>query len=87
MNRVQLEARPGPRADWISLQAVLVQGALAALALSGLSIRFLPFHPANQWNVLLHTAGGAALLWVMASYTIRHWRTYRKQAVSDVLVL
>jgi len=87
MNRVQGEGRPGVRADWISLRAVVVQGGLTALALSGLSIRFLPFHPANQWNVLLHTAGGTAFLWVVASYVIRHWRAYRRQAVSDVVVL
>ncbi len=75
------------RADWESWRTILVHGGLAALALSGLAIRFLPFHPANQWNVLLHTAGGLALLWLMAAYSVRHWREYRRQAVSDVVVL
>jgi len=87
MSRIETESRPARRADWTSWRAVLTQAALAALALSGLAIRFLPFHPANQWNVLLHTAGGLALLWLMASYSVRHWREYRRQAVSDVVVL
>lgn len=87
MNQTKTEPRPAPRADWTSWRTVLAQAALAALGLSGLAIRFLPFHPANQWNVLLHTAGGLALIWVMTSYSVRHWRNYRRQAVSDVVVL
>jgi hypothetical protein len=87
MNLPDSSGRPARRADWTSRRAVATQGALAALALSGLAIRFLPFHPANQWNVLWHTAGGLALLWLLASYSVRHWREYRKQAVSDVVVL
>ncbi len=87
MNQIETGPRPARRADWISWRAVLTQAGLAALAISGLAIRFLPFHPANQWNVLLHTAGGLALLWLVAGYSARHWREYRRQAVSDVVVL
>lgn len=87
MNPTGTEPRPGRRGDWTSWRAVLAQGSLAALAASGLAIRFLPFHPANQWNVLIHTALGVLLLWATASYTLRHWSEYRRQAVSDVVVL
>lgn len=75
------------RAGWASWRTVLVHAALLALALSGLAIRWLPFQAANQWNVLLHTVGGLAVTWLMARYSIRHWREYRRQALSDVVVL
>lgn len=87
MNTNGSETRPGLRRDWTSPRTVFVQGSLAALAATGLAIRFLPFHPANQWNVLLHTAAGALLLWPVAGYTVRHWQQYRRQAVSDVVLL
>ncbi len=87
MSHMGSETRLPRRPDWDGRRTVLLLGALAALALSGLAIRFLPFHPANQWNVILHTVGGLALLGLVGGYSFRHWREYRRQAVSDVLVL
>lgn len=60
---------------------------LAFEAISGLAITFLPFHPAVQWTVLVHTAGGALLLLPLAWYCSSHWLDYRRYAISHNVVL
>lgn len=87
MSREEQKNTVARSAGWASWRTVFVHASLVALALSGLAIRWLPFHAANQWNVLLHTAGGLAVSWLLVRYSFRHWREYRKQAVSDVVVL
>lgn len=77
--------RPG--SPWKTRLAVVTLALLAAETATGLAARFAPFHAANQWGVLIHTALGAVFLAPVLLYTYRHWKQYRTQAVSDVLLL
>jgi hypothetical protein len=61
---------------WTSERAPLVDGLLLFLALSGLSIRFLPFSAFNQHAVLTHTLLGLAWTPLAALYLVRHLRAY-----------
>ncbi len=79
--------RPRSRSSWKTRLAVVTLAVLAAETVTGLTIRFGPFHAANQWGVLIHTALGAGFLAPVLIYTLRHWRQYRTQAVSDVVLL
>lgn len=74
-------------ASWTMPLAVGAIALIAAETITGLAIRFAPFHAANQWGVLIHTFLGIAFLAPLLYYSIHHWRQYRVQAVSDVLLL
>jgi hypothetical protein len=82
---------PAPTArcgsPWKSRLAIYVLAFLAVEAVTGFAIRFAPFHAANQWGVLIHTALGLGFLLPALYYGYRHWQAYRGQAVSDVVVL
>jgi hypothetical protein len=54
---------------------------------SGFVITFAPFHPAIQWNVLLHTLAGVLTLLPIAWYCAVHWDDYRSYAMSNVVFL
>lgn len=56
-------------------------------AITGLAITLLPFHPAVQYSVIVHTAIGALTLLPVAWYCLRHWWDYRHWAVSQVTIL
>jgi hypothetical protein len=62
-------------------------GILVFEIVSGLAITLSRFHAAVQWGLLLHTALGLLTLAPLAWYLTRHWLDYRKQALSDVLLL
>jgi len=75
VSMIPTDAVPGVPASATSTAAVrpvslgwmgwLIRFSIAALlfeTLTGLAITFLPFHPALQWGVLLHTAIGAVML-------------------------
>jgi hypothetical protein len=62
-------------------------GLLLLEAVTGLAISFAPFHPAIEWGLLLHTLLGVGALVPLAWYCATHWSDYRRQALSDVVVL
>jgi hypothetical protein len=62
-------------------------GLLLFEAITGLAVSFAPFHAVVQWGLLVHTVAGAAALLPLAWYTTAHWADYRRQAMSDVVLL
>lgn len=72
---------------WRSMLAIASLAFLAAEAITGLALRFGPFHPANQWGALIHTVLGIAFLLPVIHYACAHWKAYRRQAMSDVVLL
>lgn len=54
---------------------------------SGLAVTFGPFHPAVEWGLIFHTVLGILAVGPVCWYFLRHWKTYRTQAMSDVLLL
>ena len=72
---------------WSSSLARFTGGVLLFELISGLAITVGPFHPANQWNLLLHTTVGILTLLPVTWYFVRHWQEYSSQAISDVKLL
>jgi Cytochrome c554 and c-prime len=72
---------------WQSLLAKLTMGWLLLETVTGLALTFGPFHGATQWGLLVHTLVGTALLVPVCWYAVAHWLEYRKQALSDVVLL
>lgn len=72
---------------WQAFSARLAGGLLVYLTVTGLPIRFLPFSPAMEWNVLLHTAAGVLALLPVCHYLFRHWRDYQPDALTPNKVL
>jgi hypothetical protein len=67
----------------------LVQGVSVLLAfetLTGLANYLLPFSVPNQVMVLLHTVAGVLLVVPFAIYQWRHWRLYRGERFSHVML-
>jgi hypothetical protein len=54
---------------------------------SGLTVTFGPFHPAIEWGLIFHTLLGILAIGPICWYFVRHWKTYRSQSMSDVLLL
>ncbi len=79
--------RPIPRTGWSSALARFTLASLVFVTISGFVITFAGFHPQVQWSVLLHTVVGVATLAPICVYSVRHWKDYRSQAASDVLIL
>ncbi|MCW5979666.1 MAG: hypothetical protein KIT09_16425 [Bryobacteraceae bacterium] len=73
--------------SWASRTAGISMGLLLFEAITGLAVSFAPFHAAVQWGLLLHTVGGTAALLPLAWYATAHWAGYRRQALSDVVLL
>ncbi|MCC6486710.1 MAG: hypothetical protein IT364_04355, partial [Candidatus Hydrogenedentes bacterium] len=80
-------AQARPAASWRSIPAVACVGFLITATVTGLAIRFGPFHVINQWAVLIHTALGIVCLIPAVYYTAVHWREYRRQSLSDLVLL
>ena len=80
-------ARRQVRTGWAPLLARTAAAIILFESISGLAITFGPFHPANEWGLLLHTVAGVAGLVPLIWYFVQHWRDYRGQAMSDVLLL
>jgi hypothetical protein len=69
---------------WRSALAVATAGLLLLLTLSGLGIWLLPFSIPVQLTVIVHTAGGLALVLIYLVYQWRHWSSYRAAAWTHV---
>lgn len=76
-----------PRTGWRSVLSRSVGAVLLFELISGLAITVGPFHPIIEWGLLFHTALGLLAVAPLCYYFLQHWRTYRDQAMSDVLVL
>lgn len=72
---------------WSSVLSRSAGAVLLVELISGLAITFGPFHPVVQWGLLIHTALGALATVPLIIYLLQHWRSYRNQAMSDVLLL
>ena len=55
--------------------------------ISGLAVTFGPFRPAIEWGLIFHTVLGILAVGPICWYFVRHWQSYRSQAVSDVQLL
>src|SRR5499427_5459467 len=75
------------RTGWSSVLFKTAAAILLFELLSGLAITFGPFHPAIEWSVVLHTIVGVVTLAPLVWYSAAHWKEYRDQALSDVLLL
>ena len=78
---------PQPRTGWISVLAKIAMAGLLFEGISGLAITFRPFHPVEQWSVLVHTLAGLAILLPLAWYCVYHWLDYRRYALSHIVLL
>ena len=76
-----------PNSGWSSLLSRGIGAALFFELVSGLAVTFGPFHPVIEWGLIFHTLLGILAVGPVCWYFIRHWRTYRSQAMSDVLLL
>lgn len=75
------------RSGWSSLLSRTVAGVLVFELISGLAVTLGPFHPLVEWGLIFHAALGAASVAPLVWYFLSHWRKYRNQAMSDVLLL
>lgn len=75
------------QSGWTSGLAKISMGILLFEAISGLAIRFLPFHSTIQWSVIVHTFIGVLAAGPVIWYVARHWIEYRKHAMSHVVLL
>src|SRR5215471_4620621 len=75
------------RTGWSSVLSKVAAAILLFELLSGLAVTFGPFHPVIEWSVLLHTIVGVVTLAPLVWYSTAHWKDYRDQALSDVLLL
>jgi hypothetical protein len=56
-------------------------------SVTGLAVTLAPFSATIEWTVLVHTVIGAVALSPIAWYFALHWKDYRSQAASDVLLV
>ena len=75
------------RTGWSGVLSKTAAAIVLFELMSGLAITFGPFHPAIEWGVLLHTVVGAVTVAALVWYSVAHWKDYRDQALSDVLLL
>jgi hypothetical protein len=85
--QVNESATAPARSGWSSVLSRATAAILFFELITGLAITFGPFHPAVQWGLLFHTIVGVASIAPVCWYFLRHWRAYRTQAMSDVLLL
>lgn len=81
------EASRRVRTGWTAVLAGFAGAALLFELVTGLAVTFGPFHPIVEWAVILHTVAGALTLAPLLLYLYRHFEDYRRQALSDVLLL
>ncbi len=83
----QEDRTESPRArEWLSKLAILVSGLLLFETITGLWIWLLPFTVTNQFQVLVHTAGGLVFLVPFLVYQVSHWLKYRTRAWSHYML-
>lgn len=76
-----------PHSGWSSFLSRGIGAVLLFELVSGLAVTFGPFHPLIEWGLILHTLLGILAVGPICWYFVRHWKTYRSQAMSDVLLL
>jgi hypothetical protein len=76
-----------PQCGWSSLFSRGIGGILLFELITGLALTFGPFHPAVEWGLIFHTVAGILAVGPVCWYFVQHWRTYRSQAMSDVLLV
>jgi len=69
-------------AEWRSALTKVSAGLIAYETVTGLAILMLPFSPFNQFNVLMHTILGLAMIAPVAWYCWRHWVVRRTGKLS-----
>ncbi len=72
---------------WSTILSRGIGAALFFELVSGLAVTFGPFHPAIEWGLIFHTVLGIVAVGPICWYFLQHWRSYRSQAMSDVLLL
>lgn len=75
------------RSGWASALSRIIGAILLFEVISGLAVTFGPFHPAVEWGLIFHTVIGVAAVAPLVWYFFQHWKAYRTQAMSDVLLL
>jgi hypothetical protein len=76
-----------PHSGWSSLLSRGIGAFLLFELVSGLAVTFGPFRPVIEWGLIFHTILGILAVGPICWYFVRHWKTYRGQATSDVLLL
>ncbi|HET7103466.1 MAG TPA: multiheme c-type cytochrome, partial [Terracidiphilus sp.] len=76
-----------PPSGWSSRLSRGIGAVLLFELISGLAVTFGPFHPVIEWGLIAHTALGILTVGPICWYFFLHWKTYRTQAMSDVLLL
>ncbi len=86
---MQTDASPTTplRSGWTSALSMSVAAVLLFELVSGLAVSFGPFHPIVEWGLIFHTIAGVLAVAPVVIYFLWHWRTYRTQAMSDVLLV
>jgi hypothetical protein len=78
----------GPlRTGWVARLTLVAVAALLYLSVSGLLIKFAPFHAAIEWTVLVHTVLGLLFLIPILWYSWSHWLDYKHFKLSDTVLL
>lgn len=72
---------------WSSILSRGIGAVLLFELVSGLAVTFGPFRPTIEWGLIFHTLVGILAVGPICWYFIQHWKTYRTQAMSDVLLL
>ncbi len=72
---------------WKAGLARLASGLLVYLFLSGMPVRLLPFSPFVEWTVLFHTVIGILAFAPLAWYLLKHWLSYRPDALTPSKVI
>ena len=62
------------RTGWSTVLARTAAAILLFELVSGLAITLGPFHPANQWGLLLHTIAGVIANRSLGVVLVRHWK-------------
>ena len=76
-----------PHFGWSSSLSRGIGAVLLFELVSGLAVTFGSFRPAIEWGLIFHTILGILAVGPICWYFVRHWRAYRSQAMSDVLLL
>ena len=77
----------GLRTGWGAPAAKISTAILLFETITGLAVTLGPFGATVEWSLLVHTAVGVLTLAPLCWYVANHWIDYRRQAISDVLLL
>lgn len=75
------------KSGWSSLLTRGIGAVLLFELVSGLAVTWGPFRPTVEWGLIFHTILGVLAIGPICWYFIRHWKTYRGQAMSEVMLL